>query len=219
MNINELPIHHAILITHSNRHEVASTFWNELKEQSLAHRFFDTTVLDIETARTIISWAKSSYDENRVGLISFHTIGIPAQNALLKILEEPNEKTRFILVTSNKDSLIDTVLSRVRHHDVAEDTFTNTSKSAKEFASTKPTERIKLAFISSLLSQTDEEGRKDREAVRTFILSLVEVYSRHSQGQKYVPEMLEMASYASDPSSSGKALLEYLSLLLPQIKD
>jgi hypothetical protein len=219
MNINELPVHHAILITHSDRHEIAQTFWDELKQQSLAHRFFDTTVLDIETARTIISWAKSSYDENRVGLISFHTIGVPAQNALLKILEEPNEKTRFILVTSNKENLIDTVLSRVLHHDLTESVVKNISHNTKEFASTKPTERMKLPIITSLLSQTDEEGRKDREAVRTFILSLVDVYSRQSQSQQYILEILEVASYASDPSSSGKALLEYLSLLLPQVKD
>ena len=35
---------------------------------------------------------------------------------------------------------------------------------------------------------------------------------------RYITETLEIASYASDPSASGKALIEYLALLLPQIK-
>ncbi len=219
MNVSELPSHHAILLTHTDRKNLATTLWKELQSQSLAHRFFDTTVLDIETARAIISWAKSSYDTDRVGLISFHTIGVPAQNALLKILEEPNEKTRFILVTSNKENLIETVLSRVLHHTSNSDTTKNNSHEAIEFVSTSPTLRMKLSFVTSLLSKTDEEDRKDREAVRTFILSLAEYYSTKKDYVRYVPEILEVASFASDPSSSGKALLEYLSLLLPQIKD
>ena len=122
MKFSELSNHHAILITHPNRKELTAELWSELHAQSIAHRFFDQTVLDINTARQIISWAKSSYDGERVGLISFHTAGIPAQNALLKILEEPGDTTRFILITSNKANLIQTVLSRVQHQEIESDT-------------------------------------------------------------------------------------------------
>jgi hypothetical protein len=219
MNLQELPHHHALLITHSDRKSTANSLWKELEILSPAHRYFDVTVLDIDTARTIISWAKSSYDSDRVGLISFHTIGVPAQNALLKILEEPNEKTRFILVTSNKENLIETVLSRVLHHDSNLHTAKKSSPEVLEFISTSPTQRMKLSSVTALLSKTDEEDRKDREAVRAFILSLAEYFSTKKDCVRYVPEILEVASFASDPSSSGKALLEYLSLLLPQVKD
>ena len=41
-----------------------------------------------------------------------HQLSKPAQNALLKTLEEPPEKTLFILCTTEKDKLLDTVLSR-----------------------------------------------------------------------------------------------------------
>lgn len=217
MNFKDLPHHHAVLLVHSDRSHIAETLWTELQSLTPAHRYFDQTVLDIEKAREIISWAKSSYDGERVGLISFHTIGIPAQNALLKILEEPNEKTRFILVTSNKSSLIETVLSRLHHHEL-EETSNESKALASLFLATAPTQRMKLEFVTKLLAKTDEEDRKDREAVRGFILSVAQKLPPTNVYSKYTTELFEIASYASDPSSSGKALLEYLSLLLPQTK-
>lgn len=219
MNLSELSNHHAILITHPERKDVASTLWEELQASSRAHRLFDSTVLDIETAREIISWSKSAYDGKRVGLISFHTAGIPAQNALLKVLEEPGEKMQLILVTSNKSVLIETVLSRLEHHDIQIDTKKSENKDAYQFLATAHGTRMKLPFITTLLTKVDEEDRKDREAVSAFILSLVETLRLSNASPYHITETIELASYASDPSSSGKALLEYLSLLLPQMKD
>ena len=42
-----------------------------------------------------------------------------AQNALLKLLEEPNESVRFILTSHQPDALLDTILSRVQRVTVA----------------------------------------------------------------------------------------------------
>ncbi len=221
MKLSELSHHHAILVTHPDRKILTDELWTELQTLSPSHRLFDATVLDIETAREVISWSRSSYDGERIGLISFHTAGLPAQNALLKVLEEPNEKTRFILVTSNKENLIDTVLSRVQHHEIHDDTL-GTNNDAKLFLITSPVERMKLDFITKILTKTDEKDRKDREVVRAFILSLVHIFASEKNVSKnysrYTNEIIKISSYASDPSSSGKALLEYLSLVLPQTK-
>lgn len=46
---------------------------------------------------------------------------IEAQNALLKILEEPPSNTLIILVTSNKNALLPTVLSRCKIIEIKED--------------------------------------------------------------------------------------------------
>ncbi len=221
MLLSSLPTHHAILVTTNDRIVVSTDLWNELKGLSPIHRYFNQTVLNIETAREIISWAKTSYNDERVGIISFHTAGIPAQNALLKILEEPPSNTRFILITSNKSHLIDTVISRVLLHEEKENL--NIHKDAELFLSTNPTMRIKLPYIVKLLEKKDEEDRKDREAVRQFILNLAELLSQKkrrgdSLQNNHITETIAIASFASDPSASGKALLEYLSLLLPQMK-
>ncbi len=47
-------------------------------------------------------------------LLNCHTMSIPAQNALLKSLEEHPSYIRFILHTNNLNSLLDTIISRCR---------------------------------------------------------------------------------------------------------
>lgn len=217
MKFSELPLHHAVLITHPDRVVYGGELWEELQKSSPAHKYFNQTVLDIETARDIISFAQAAYNEEKVALISFNTVSLPAQNAMLKVLEEPRSGVRFILLTTHKNTLIETVLSRVRH--VQLDGAINVEeKHAQEFLLTSPSFRVKLSFVTTLLAGVDEEGRKDREAVKRFILSLATVLAENHVEARYITETLEIASYASDPSASGKALIEYLALLLPQIK-
>lgn len=218
MNFKDLPKHHAILFVTSSRDECSQRFFSELQGLSHIHRYFNQTILDIETARTIVSWSQAPYNnQEKVAVISFHSAGIEAQNTLLKILEEPQTGVRFLLVTSNRSGLIDTVVSRVHviceHENFEELPFAD----AKLFLSTSHALRMKLPCITKLLSQLDEEGRKDREGVRAFILEIVTVLGRSKIQKRYLDETLAMASYSADPSASGKALLEYLSLLLPQV--
>ena len=218
MNFSELPQHHAVLLVSEARSASAKKLWEELQGISLAHRFFDQTVLDIDTARDIISWANTPYNDEKVGLISFHTAGIPAQNAMLKILEEPRAGVRFVLVTSNKESLLPTVISRL--HVISLEESKRKNGNVAEFLETKPTSRMKLPCIADLLAREDEEGRKDRESARVFLLSLGEHFvGAKGISKKHAEEIFECASYASDPSTSIKAIFEYLSLLLPQVKN
>ena len=217
MNIIDSLTHHATLFVDADRSNFTKQVWEELTSQSIAHILHDHTVIDIDMARALTSWANTPYEGEKTALISFHTITLPAQNALLKIVEEPRSGVRFIFVTTNKDAIIPTLYSRL------EERTTRSSKTEKNlnavlFLSTAHTSRMKLPFITDLVTKEDKQGRKDRETVRLFIISLVDVLSSHKEYSKYTLMTLETASYAGDPSSSGKALLEYLSLLLPQTK-
>ncbi len=53
-------------------------------------------------------------DKNRVYLKDAHLMTIAAQNAILKILEEPPGNSEIYLVTDQPDQLLPTVLSRVQ---------------------------------------------------------------------------------------------------------
>lgn len=209
--------HHATLFIHPERKGVSHDLWLKLQADSKAHTFFDVTVLDIDTARAIQSWANTPYDEKKLGLVSFHTMTLPAQNALLKIVEEPPLGVGFIFITGNKEALLPTLLSRlseVIHREVKHTTLDYVDI----FLTTKAGDRMKLEEISNLLNKTDERDRKDRESVRNFILSTAARLAEKKVEPKYVTECLEIASYSSLPSSSTKSLLEYLSLTLPQTK-
>lgn len=218
MNITDSIFHHATLFTQEDRKLFTEKVWEELSLKSIAHTLHDQTVLDIDTARKLITWANTPYEGEKTALVSFHTITIPAQNALLKIVEEPRSGVRFIFITTNKDAIIPTLYSRLQEQHL-EKTLEKVDTSTALFLTTVHSERMKLRQITEILSQVDEEGRKDREVVRTFIMSLIPLLTKNNISPKYITETFEVASYASDPSSSSKALLEYLSLLLPQIKD
>ena len=218
MKLSDLPKHHAVLIAHSERENISESLWNELASDSLSHNYFKQTVLDIDTVRKLISFANSSQSGNRTALISFHTATLPAQNAMLKILEEPRAGVSFILVTSNRENLIPTVISRVHEIKQKAESRKQNEEYAEEFFKTKPTERMELGLVKEILNKEDEEKRKDREGVRNFILSLGE-FARNKKEIKGsdLMKIEECVSYASDASASGKMLLEFLSLLLPQI--
>jgi DNA polymerase-3 subunit delta' len=219
MKLSELPPHHAVILVHSSRNELAKSLFNELKALSPVHRFFDQTVLSMDAARQIVSWSKTPYNSEKIAVISFSTAGIEAQNAMLKMFEEPSNGVRFVLVTSNSKALLPTILSRLHQVTVSETFSTPFEKDAKEFLNTKHTDRMKLPSITKLLKREDEEGRKDRESVRGFILALLNHLPLTAKDSYIVQEVLEAASFASNPSASSKALLEYLALLLPQSKD
>ncbi len=209
--------HHATLLIQNDRKTSAQHFWGTLQKLSPAHTFFDNTVLDIDTARSIQSWANTPYDEKKIGLISFHSITIPAQNALLKIVEEPPLQVQFIFVTSNKEGLLPTLLSRLSHVQHESEEISG-NQVVKVFLKTSPQTRMKLPEITDLLGRLDEGERKDRESVRLFILDLVQALKDANVPALYITETLQVASYAGLPSSSTKALIEYLALLLPEVK-
>jgi hypothetical protein len=206
--------HHAILHTSDNRKQKVIELW-EILQQSHTNRLYEKTVLDIETVKDIITFANGSND-NKTILISFHSITHPAQNAFLKIIEEPKAGVRFILLTSNKEGLLPTLYSRL--FDVTSAKEPKGFTLSTTFLITTPTERMKLPFIEKLLKEVDEEGKKNREGVRLFLLDIVAASKEKEEMFPYLERMITIASYAGDVSSSGKQLLEYTALLLPQSK-
>ena len=75
----------------------------------------DKKIIEISQIRKAISYSqKSSFDNNyRIVLIdNIEFLNIYSSNALLKIIEEPNEKLIFILIHNNSKKIIETIKSR-----------------------------------------------------------------------------------------------------------
>lgn len=77
---------------------------------------YDGVKAGIDSVRTVISSLKlkpANKDDRRVVIITdIDRLGHEAQNALLKILEEPPQNTVFIVTSSDQSSILPTVLSR-----------------------------------------------------------------------------------------------------------
>ncbi len=217
MKLKDLPNSQVILIVDDARQDLAENFWSEIKNEHSPNIFINKTVVDMDTGRNIISWANTPFNGNKTCIISFHTITLPTQNSLLKVLEEVKNGIGFILITSNEEALIPTVLSRL-HKIKKQESRSKNQEDAQKFFETKSTERMKLKSVVGLLNQEDEEGRKDREAVKSFISDLIKFGRENNLESKKLIKLIEMENYAGDPSASGKTIVEFISLYLPVIR-
>lgn len=70
----------------------------------------------INQIRNMEEWAykKSEYGKKTIILENADRMSVNVRNALLKILEEPPQDCEFILLTSKKNAVMQTILSRVR---------------------------------------------------------------------------------------------------------
>ena len=87
----------------------------ELKELFYGNRIvvFETDDFKIEDAHGVIAEAYKSEENIKSLILAAQSFTIPAQNALLKILEEPPLRIQFIIIAPNKSTLLPTVRSRL----------------------------------------------------------------------------------------------------------
>ncbi len=113
---------------------------------------------------------------------------IPAQNALLKILEEPPEHALLILTCYSKEALLPTILSRCFHITLPEDEkYISDTKQNAALDFVQKLSTLSLAKQLELASLFAKE--KDvKEAVREYIIKLrirlLEEASKESKEQK-----------------------------------
>ncbi len=67
----------------------------------------------IEDAKEVIAEAYRSEENTKTLILGAKSFTVPAQNALLKILEEPPRNIVFILIAPNKSTFLPTVRSRL----------------------------------------------------------------------------------------------------------
>lgn len=72
------------------------------------------TPVSIDQMRCIKEWAASSYGEKIVIIENIEEATEGAKNSILKMLEEPDEHLYIILISSDSQKIMETILSRVR---------------------------------------------------------------------------------------------------------
>ncbi|MBQ1248405.1 MAG: hypothetical protein IIX95_10265 [Clostridiales bacterium] len=76
----------------------------------------DTKMVKVDFIKDSVvaeSYLKPQFARTKTFIIDFDYLGVESQNALLKSLEEPRKDVVFILTSSNTDTVLDTVMSRV----------------------------------------------------------------------------------------------------------
>lgn len=196
--------HHANLLV-GKREWVLSCIPKEDVKAGPDVRYYETERMSIDDARTLIqdTQLRPIEREYRTFIIITNSILVDAQNALLKLFEEPNKHTIFYFVVPHDDMLLPTVRSRLNH-------VATEQKEINEAVCTsfmKASYRERLEMVSKHLAEEDSLWVKD----------LVRGAERYASGTKngdIIKNVLFVSSHIHDAGGSKKMLLEHLALTL-----
>ncbi len=191
-------MHHAILLI-GNREWGYSQI--EAPHEEIVYREYDR--MSINDARVLKNEVlfKPLETACRVFVITTASILPEAQNALLKLFEEPNHHTRFYIIVPREDMLIPTLRSRLQflrkeEQGDATDSFNNF---------------LKLGYGERLLLVADKLKVEDNAWVEE-ILEGAEHYAKKAKASGIVRDAVLTTSFIRTTGSSRKMLLEHLAL-------
>ncbi|MFZ2500485.1 MAG: hypothetical protein WAW90_00660, partial [Minisyncoccia bacterium] len=143
-----------------------------------------------------------------------------AQNALLKVFEEPLEGVHLFFILPTLGGLLPTLRSRVQVLEAMSNTECLTlPKVANEFL--KADKEKRSAMIKKLTSGKGEEEKRERRDEAVALVNGIEVvaYTALKRGDKVAALLADIAvlrSHLYDRSAPVKMILEHLSLVIPK---
>lgn len=213
--------HHAFLISldgQATQTEVVNNleknFPTFFREKTISKRYFLSESFSIDSAREVKAAQESRNEQNerRLIIIGFSSITREAQNALLKVFEEPTFGTHFFILAPNQSLLLETVRSRCVDLEICRDE-NNTQETHGSFLAQTPKER--LVIIKNLL--------EEKSAIGTFFHNLELEISALENKERFSRKSLrtlfaKSKYYSQSGNSAAKYLLEELALVLPTVR-
>ncbi len=199
-------MHHAHLLIGS--YDWASKHIKELQgEGDVDTRVFRFERMTIADVRAFIYEAglrpvEKSY---RTLVLQSDSLLHEAQNALLKIFEDPNPNTQFYVILPRKDMLLPTLASRFNLMAVEESVVDSTSFS----------QFLKASYADRLIEIPKRLEAEDILWVEN-IMKGIEKYAQSTQDSELMKSIIKSVSYIRGAGSSKKMLLEHLALTLPK---
>lgn len=180
-------------------------------------------LLSVEDARRVAETAAGVpfAGKHKVVIIAASRAYHEAQNALLKLFEEPPPGAFLFLVLPSLGGLLPTLRSRIQVlKPEAGRTVSGLSGAAEAFL--KAGKEKRSALIKKLTSGKDEEERRENREEALSIVNGIEAvaYSYRSQTSVKHAEMLSdiaaLRGHLYDRSAPVKMILEHLSLVIPR---
>jgi len=182
--------------------------------------FLENESFGIDDARNLENWAigKPLGEGKKVFFIITRAITHEAQNALLKVFEEPPANTYFFVALENLGGILPTFISRVRVLNIPSD---HLSASAPSEPKENPASKFLRSKINSKLSLIRSLSKKeDKSKMKELIKDLENIYSHDfiqeasGANSENMKKILTAKIFASARGSSPKMLLEWLSCVL-----
>lgn len=174
--------------------------------------------LGIDESRKVIEMqrGKPLAHNKRIFVLHAQSITREAQNALLKVLEEPTSGSHFFLVVPSESILLPTVKSRMLSvkllHKTFEDKTLHNSAEIEAFINGDLKERMK---ITATLSES-----KDRKKISIFLNEIERSFSgkiMDAEVRNFLTALQNIKIYENDRGASLKMLLDHIALTIPKL--
>ena len=183
--------------------------------------------MGVHEARSIKESAerKAVSGKRKVFVISARGMTREAQNALLKIFEEPPVDTHFFLLVPSLELLLPTLRSRLQTLEVASDAEEADREAVVKFISDSVPARLRA--VQKMLKGLEQEKKTKEDSselllekghIMTFLTTLERTLADKDRARSVpaLQEMLLVKKYSRDRAPSLKLLLEHLALVLPR---
>jgi len=210
--------HHAYILFANSLEESLLPIAYKVPSMDVFH--VNTQRLSIDEVRslTTLSLQRPFEGDTRVFIIVTKDIAIEAQNALLKLFEEPPLHARFFLVLPSTAFLLPTLRSRVA---VFENDSDSDSDSEGVVVSDADKNDVFASFLSMnhaerMLAISDHTKEKDPVWIEAILRGCERWAHMHAQTHtSMLTGILMVRQYIDSKGASAKMLLEELALLLP----
>lgn len=194
-----------------NKSEVLEFLEKELGIQSRGNSdffVFEGEKFLIDKAREIkqINSKTKAFEGQRIFILSFESIGIDTQNALLKVLEEPAEDTIFFFLVSGLNQILETIKSRARIIEIKSETI---DEVAEEYMQATFLEREKIT--------TELEKESVQSFFNSLDLLLLKNKEKIADFPTFYKKFLGFKKYIGRKGVSVKYILNYLNIYIPQV--
>ena len=182
----------------------------------LFDRIYETfTIDDARELKASHEMKSVTAGAKKIFIMTMNGITIEAQNALLKLLEEPSDNAHFFLIIPSAHLLLPTIKSRVEVIYTIEE---KVSASTDAVTFLKLPIQKRLDQIKKLTEEISKEKKTNQDAI-DFVNALeAEIYKtaatskRDATWQKRLKAIQTARTYLNDRAPSIKMLLEYVAL-------
>ena len=215
-------LHHAYLIE-GDREVVVPEILEFVKGMEVTEIKLDN--FKIEDARNLKLYeAFKAFDNKKAFVISANSFLLEAQNAMLKMFEEPIENTHFFLILPEVSGLLKTFISRF--YFISQKTVFGEEINCLEKFIKMPL-RDRLEFIKELVAKPEDEDEEvvDLNSTRAKALKFLNalestLHSKVSKGtfdMSVFHQIFKVREFLRMPGSSAKTLMESVALVVPNL--
>jgi len=198
---------HVVYGTKSSIEDTLQTFQSKTGKELFNYKYKNLLIDDVRAIQARVSQTSVS---GQLVIIEADALVLASQNALLKMLEEPQEGTTFVLILPVGSYVIDTVLSRVQVHNPKLELDFNPG----EFLAMTYKERED--FLKSFVNDDDSYARATTARFFKELLSHCLKIKEIDKG--VIKRLEELSRYTLDVSSSIKHISLAFAAELPVIK-